>query len=236
MTAARAEAVEVVAHDGAVLRGLRWPGGADVAILVHDAGETDADLEDWNALIPWLLAEAVTVLAFDLRGYGASEGVWESNESSSDLARIVGFARERGARCVVIVAAGTSAATAITTMETDPVDGLVLLSIELDGDEPVPRGAGVPKLLISGVADPGFKAALDRARAASIGWAMAVNLPTDEQGAALCDGSWAPQVRDHLLAFLRERRYLNGGERSGLGAPPESYLERIGLRPEGERP
>jgi hypothetical protein len=133
----------------------------------------------------------------------------------------------------VVVADGLSSSAALTAAGVIPVDGLVLLSATLEQGEAVPRGAGVAKLLISGVADPGYKSALDRIRAASIGWALAVNLPTDQQGVALFDGPWAGQARDHIIAFLRERRHLNGGERAGVGRLPESYLDQIGLRVRG---
>lgn len=229
------QAVAIAASDGIVLRGLRWAGDADLVLLLHDARD-NADLEDWNALVPFLLSQDVTVLAVDLRGHGASEGDWKPEHAPSDVSAMVGFARNEGAGCIVVVADGVSGIAALKAAEASPVDGIALLSTKLEEDAPVPRGAGVAKLLISGVADPAYKSALNRFRAASIGWALAVNLPTNQQGVALFDGPWAAQTREHIIAFLRERRGLSGGERTGAGRLPETYLDQIGLRATGGQP
>jgi pimeloyl-ACP methyl ester carboxylesterase len=233
------EGIDVVAPDGTILRGLRWPQPDEemCLLLLHDARE-DVDLEDWIPFIPYLLGQNATVLALDLRGHGASEGEWNADMAGGDVAAMIQFARDDGARCLVIVADGAGGIAALNAAETNPIDGIVLISPLLDEDEPAPRGAGVAKLLISGVAEPAFKSSLDRLRAASIGWALAVNLPTGRQGAALLDGEWGPQARGHVIAFLRERRYLSAGERAGIGRLPEGYLDQIGLgaRVRGEEP
>jgi pimeloyl-ACP methyl ester carboxylesterase len=229
-----AQAIEIPATDNVVLRGLRWPGDQDLVILLHDARES-ADLGDWNALIPFLLDQNVGVLAVDLRGHGASDGEWAPDLAAGDIEAIVRYARREAEACIVIIAAGASGIAALVAIEGAPVDGAVLLSAELNEDEPTPRGAGAAKLLIAGVADPAYKSALDRLRAASIGWALAVNLPTALQSVELLSGPWASHVRDHILAFLRERRYLSGGKRAGSGRLPGTFLEQIGLRPTGGR-
>ena len=229
------QAVAIPAPDGTILRGLRWAGHADLVLLLHDARD-NADLEDWHALVPFLLSQDVTVLAVDLRGHGASEGDWTPEHAPSDISAMVGYARSEGAGCILVVADGASGTAALKAADVSPVDGIALLSTTLEEREAAPRGAGVAKLLISGVSDLTYKSALDRIRAASIGWALAVNLPTDQQGVALFDGPWAAQAREHIIAFLRERRYLSGGERTGVGRLPETFLDQIGLRVTGGEP
>jgi pimeloyl-ACP methyl ester carboxylesterase len=218
------DAVEIETADGVILRGLVWGNHPDRAILLHDIGET-ADLDDWRPLIPALLGQEFTVLAVDLRGHGASDGDWNPDACVTDIAAIVKSSRTG---CVVIVAAGAAATAAVRAMELEPVDGLVLLSPALE-DEP-PRGAGVSKLIIAGALDPEFRAAMDRLRVASIGWAVAVNLPTTAQGTDLLSESWGSHVREHAIAFIRERRFMkaNGSARAPL---PESFLVQAGLKP-----
>lgn len=229
----RPEPIDVHAPDGTLLRGLQWASEADWALLLHDARE-DLDLEAWFGLIPHLLGQDLSVLAVDLRGHGGSEGAWNPALAVDDVAAMIRFARDGGARSIVVIADGAAAIAAARAAEQTPVDGLVLVSPRLGEDKPAPRGAGEAKLLIAGVRDPAAKAALDRLRAASIGWALAVNLPTTEQGGALLDGEWAANARDHLFAFLRERRLLSGGSgRGGMGAPPRNYLDHIGIGAHG---
>jgi pimeloyl-ACP methyl ester carboxylesterase len=218
------DAVEFEAADGVLLRGLIWGGHPDRVILLHDAGAI-ADLDDWRPLIPTLLGQDLSVLAVDLRGHGASDGEWDPGACVADIAAIVNSSRTG---CVVIVAAGAAATAAVRAMELEPVDGLVLLSPALEDE--TPRGAGVSKLLIAGVLDPESRAAMDRLRIASIGWAVAVNLPTTAQGTALLEEPWGGHVREQIGAFIRERRFMksNGNERAPL---PESFLVRAGLKP-----
>jgi pimeloyl-ACP methyl ester carboxylesterase len=223
------DAVEIKAADGVILRGLVWGGHPDRAILLHDAGET-ADLDDWRPLIPTLLGQDLTVLAVDLRGHGASDGEWDPEACVADIAAVVRASKTGG---VVIVAAGAAATAAVCAMELEPVDGLILLSPLLSAETAPPRGAGVSKLVVAGALDPESRAAMDRLRIASIGWAVAVNLPTTEQGTDLLGDPWGGHVREQTVAFIRERRFMmsNGNERAPLS---ESFLVQAGLKPAGK--
>ena len=55
-----------VSVDGVSLAGERWPGGGQVAVLLH---EGVADRRGW-AEVAGLLAPELTVVAYDRRGYG----------------------------------------------------------------------------------------------------------------------------------------------------------------------
>src|SRR5689334_9523732 len=104
----QARPVEIVAGDGAVIRGQRWGNGPDWIILLHNAG-TDRDLDDWRPLLPSIMTLERTLLTIDLRGHGASDGEWnETQATSSDIAALVDFARTNGATWVVLGGDGNS--------------------------------------------------------------------------------------------------------------------------------
>ena len=107
---------------------------------------------------------------------------------------------------------GTTGIDAMRAMENDAVDGLVLLGARIRttsvATSDLPRGAGVPRLFITGagIADAVTDAA--RLRANAIGWAAEVSLPTAQQGTTLLEGDWALDVREQILGFIREQRFL----------------------------
>src|SRR5262249_27969255 len=74
--------VEFGAPGGPVLRGARWGSGERCAVLVH---EEAADLEAWRPLVGDLLDLGLSVLAFDLRGHGASDDPWSPDGVVGDL-------------------------------------------------------------------------------------------------------------------------------------------------------
>ncbi|MEA2596654.1 MAG: hypothetical protein QOF01_3123 [Thermomicrobiales bacterium] len=257
--------VEIAAADGCVLRGQLWPAASDWVILLHDVG-SDEDLDRWRPLVSSLLAESLSVLAVDLRGHGASDGEWRADEAVDDVTAIVRFTRTRGARFVVVVVAGASALSALWALERGSVDGTVLLSATQVGvaggmeeestsakasppptlgegpgvgaiPAPLPRGPGIPKLFIVGAHDREAHETTGRLRAASIGWALVVTLPTDEHGTALLEGTWLGHISEHILGFVRERRYLARQDASEVGAPvgaADRFLAQLGVMRKGD--
>jgi pimeloyl-ACP methyl ester carboxylesterase len=204
-----ARLVEIAAADGTVLRGQLWPGDAYWVVLLHDIGG-DQDLDAWRPLAPSLTARGVTVLAVDLRGHGASDGLWDTGAAAGDAAAVLSYARAGGALGLTVVAAGASAETALRIAPSARVDGLVLLSPPAVDPARVAelRAPGVAKLFVVGTADAALDQTTSGLRNASIGWALAVGLPTAEQGTALLGGPWASQVGEKVLGFVGERRYL----------------------------
>jgi pimeloyl-ACP methyl ester carboxylesterase len=212
------------------LRGQRWPGDPLTVVLLHEPGE-DNDLDRWRPLIPYLLGNGATVLAIDLRGHGASDGDWSPAHEVDDAAAAVSYARQRGAM-VVVCAAGESALAALRAAEVTRVDGLILLSPICDTGDP-PRGPGTPKLLFAGGRDEEARDYAVQLRAASIGPALSVSLPTAERGTALIEGTAAATCREHIVAFLNERRREFALGSPSAGAIPDQFLERLGIRPKG---
>ena len=64
------------------------------------------------------------------------------------------------------------------------------------------------KLIVYGGHDPVARRSAEDLRARSAGWASAVAMATDEQGAALLKGDWAQQVGERVRFFVDEQRYL----------------------------
>lgn len=203
------EAVEIETGDGVTLRGQRWRGGNGWAVLLHDRGPEE-DLDRWRPLVPPLVGSGWSVLALDLRGHGASDGVWSEEGAVADLTAAVGFARAAGGVGVVVIATGASALTALRAGPAVGIDALVLLSPAIDPDQPLAelRGGGEGKLIFVGGREAAPRRAGERLRNASIGWALLVNLPTTLQGTALLGGEHAGHVRDQITRFLAEQRYL----------------------------
>jgi pimeloyl-ACP methyl ester carboxylesterase len=201
--------------DGVTLRGEIVPGDGTWVVLVHDVAE---DLDVWRPLRDALAAEGWTVLAFDLRGHGGSDGDFDPVRAQLDVDLGVTLARRNGADHVTVVAGGTSALLALRAFDRalkepafDLPDSLVLLSAGPLGEtDPMTlRGEGASKLYVMGGQDP----LADDARRlckASIGWTLEVTVGGADHGAALCGGASAVAVIDKVLGFLREQRTLAG--------------------------
>lgn len=204
---------ELVMADGVVVRGQRWGSGLDWIVLVHDLGE-DRDLDDWRPLLPAIMTPERTLLTIDLPGHGASDGEVDASRLASDVERLLEFTKEQGAEWIALAGAGVAATQALEMASSRPVDALVLLSPEMTVEQAKAlRGKGESKLFAVGSRAESVNAAVRQARNSSIGWAMLVSLPTDQQGTELLTGSYARQLIERIVAFLAEQRTL---ARAGL--------------------
>ena len=187
--------VRLPTGDGVLLGGHLTSGADAWVILWHDRG---GDLDIWRPLQETL--EAFTLLAMDLRGHGLSEGAFSQQAAEDDLVTTIRWARAQGAARVGVVAAGSSADSALSAAAQEPIDAVVLLSPPSSVNPGCrPR---VPKLILVGGADP---AALEAARAhyqRSIGPASLVDFPVHEQGPALLTTAFAAHVSEQISGFL----------------------------------
>lgn len=200
----RATAVEFAATDGAILRGLRYGEGERWVVLVHDEGR---DLDAWKLLVPDLAALGLTVLAFDLRGHGASDDPWEPRLLPADVVAALRLARSEGARSLYLVGAGAGATAALVAAGKLQVKALVALSphAELDGIRPdALRESRAPKLFIVGGEDAGAAAQASSVHRASIGWSVLAAPPVEAQGTDLLASDWGETVAEHVLVFLTD--------------------------------
>lgn len=213
--AAAARAVEIPTADGVILRGLLLGEGERWAVLVHDLGR---DLDAWGDLPGWFAARGCAALAIDLRGHGASDGVSAAGALVSDVRAALAWSAARGARHVALLAEGRAAAAALVGA-ADPragahVAALVLCSPRLDlpgQEQDAWREARAPKLILVGRHDRARRQAAHWLQRHAAGWAVAIFLPTVEQGADLTTGSLAATLREEIGLFLRDY---------GFGTPP----------------
>ena len=190
------EAVEISAPDGAVLRGEVRRGGRVWAVLVHDLGE---DIDAWRPLRDALGARGVSVLSFDLRGHGGSDGEAAEGFVAGDLEAAIAFVRAAGAERLVVGAAGELVAPALAVVAASGGDGFFALA---------PRGeafarSAVPKLSVCGSRDAAQEAA-GSALEGSGGWSVVVRLPVGEPGLGMLQGPWRTNVEAYVLGFVRD--------------------------------
>jgi pimeloyl-ACP methyl ester carboxylesterase len=212
------------------LRGHLWPGDLLTIVLLHAPGD-GYDLDRWRPLIPYLIGNKATVLAMDLRGHGASGGEWSEATSIENLDAIVARAREQ-ATSVVLCAEGKSTIAALRAVESNQVDGLILLSPPAVEGDPL-RGEGASKLFIAGSQLPRYADNVNTLRNASIGPALSVLLPTTAQGCDILSSEMAVTCRAHIVKFLNERR-IEARKVVGMRPPRDEFLWRHGLTPRGE--
>jgi pimeloyl-ACP methyl ester carboxylesterase len=189
------EFVEFRAAD-ATLRGELTRAGADWIVLVHELGR---DLDGWKPVVPDLARLPLTVLAFDLRGHGGSDGSPRTDTVDADVEAALELARADGARSVLVAAGGDSVAPALAAAERASAAGFVAL-----GPTAAPTAASrLPRLIVVGSRDEEQNAAVTSLRAGG-GWAVAVNVPTPERGLDLLAGDWSTSVRNHMLVFVKD--------------------------------
>lgn len=201
---------ECQAVDGVTLRGLKWDGDSGWLLLVHDSDE-DSDLDGWRPLVPGLMATDWSVLAIDLHGHGASDGNSDERSIAIDLDAWAAYVRVNGAEWIAVISTGRSATEVLEWASTTALGALVLLSPQGLDEKPGRnlRGAGEAKLFAVGSFDEVLGGQVSQARNRSIGWAMVVGVPTTRQGIALLTGELAPHVKERIVAFLREQRFLS---------------------------
>ena len=116
--------VTFLAADEVTLRGETIGEGAPAIVLVHESGR---DLDGWGATLERLAGHGFGVLAFDLRGHGASDGdVSQAHVTMDVQAAILAASPDGGA--VVVVSAGDTAAGATAAAVHANAAGLVLIS------------------------------------------------------------------------------------------------------------
>jgi pimeloyl-ACP methyl ester carboxylesterase len=189
---------------GLVLRGHRSGVEKGWAVLVHDEGE---DLDVWRPLVGELIGLGLCVLAFDLRGHGASDDPWEPGRALSDVLAALRFARAEGARRLYLVGAGVGATAALAAGGKRRVEALVLYSprTALEGVSLEElRAATAPKLIIVGGLDAAAAAAASEVLRRTIGWAILESPPVESQGTQLLASDWADHVVEHTVGFLRD--------------------------------
>jgi pimeloyl-ACP methyl ester carboxylesterase len=196
--------IEFRASDGRSLRGQVYGEGERWAVLVHEEG---LDLDAWRDLPPRLHDLGLCVLAFDLRGHGASDDPWDADRLPGDVLAALEFARSQGATKLYLVGAGAGADACLQAAVSEPVEALVAISPQGhldDGAVDSLREVNVPRLILVGSSGPAALATAERLYRASTGWCLLVALPSEEQGSRLLAGDPGDPAREKVLGFLRD--------------------------------
>ena len=186
---------------GAVVRGLRWGSGADLALLLHEPG---ADLDAWWTL-PVDVARQLEIetIAVDLPGHGLSDDPWDPAQLPDLLRALPEFAPVAGFR--FLVAAGSSAISALEQAPVVELSGLICLSPQWpDHEESPPRSPRVPKLFVAGSLAGSDLDTARRLATASGGWTVVTAIPVAERGTGLLASAWGGQLIEQIIAFLRD--------------------------------
>jgi pimeloyl-ACP methyl ester carboxylesterase len=185
----------------AALRGLQWGSGPDLALLLH---EPDADLDAWLTL-PGEIARRLEIetIAVDLPGHGLSDDPWDPTRLPDLLRALPEIAPAAGRR--FLIAAGTSATTALEQAPVIELSGVICLSPQrFDQKQNPPRSPRVPKLFLAGSLAGSDLDTARRLATASGGWTVVTALPVAERGTKLLTSAWGGQLIEQIITFLRD--------------------------------
>jgi pimeloyl-ACP methyl ester carboxylesterase len=202
--------LEITSADGAVLRGVLWPGTTHGVLLLHDDG---ADLDTLELLSQALAGDGWTVLALDRRGHGASEPEVSAALPELELAdagAALTALRSRDLRTLCLVAVGGAATTGVALRHEPLLAAVALLSPPVTPPDTHPGrpAAAAPALILVGGLDTSSAGTAEALSRRLSGYTAVSRLPTADQGTALLHGPLAGQVVDQVRVFLaRHRRW-----------------------------
>lgn len=191
--------VEVVLPWGSVVRGLRWGGGPDSLLLLHEPG---ADLDAWGSLPPYLAGRLpLDVTSCDLPGHGLSDDPWEPERLPELVLALA--ENEGGGHRRFVLAAGGVASVVLALAGDLRLAGVIVLS------PPAPdasrlRSPRVPKLIFAGSLAGEELRDARRMATSSGGWAVVTSVPVAASGTGLLATDWAPRIADQIGVFLRD--------------------------------
>lgn len=123
--AVREEAITFRTSDGLTLHGRLFGAGTTGVALAH---MYPADASSWYPAARVIADTGYLVLAFDLRGYGDSEGDQDAARATVDLAAAVGALEGHGARRVALGGASMGGAAALQLAASDEPAAVIALS------------------------------------------------------------------------------------------------------------
>ncbi|MDX1691324.1 MAG: alpha/beta hydrolase [Acidimicrobiia bacterium] len=194
------EAVRFETSDGLSLEGRVYPGSNAWVILGH---MFPADMADWFPLAEELQRHDLTVLAYNNRGYGASDP--GELDIALDARAALAFARDQGAEIVVYAGASMNGAAALDLAAAEDLAAIVTLS-------GVPAFAGTDGLgAADDVDEPGlFVAAEDDPTAVTAARAFAETTPGEDTIVIYESGGHGttllrtrPEVFEEIVGFVR---------------------------------
>ena len=117
--------VSIAAADGLDLDATLYPGGSAWVVLAH---MLPADKTSWTDLASLFQDEGYSVLAYNNRGYGASDGTREPFELTIDADAVLGYALDNGAGQLVFGGASMNGAAAMSLGASYDFEAIFVLS------------------------------------------------------------------------------------------------------------
>jgi pimeloyl-ACP methyl ester carboxylesterase len=203
------EVVEIEVDRGLVLRGETTLAGDDWVVLVHDVGE---DLDGWRVLRAGLVAQGMSVLTFDLRGHGGSDGD-AGGELARDITAAIAYIGRLRPDRIFVGTSGSVTADVLRVAEVEPVDAVFALAPLVEG---VALRRPIAKLVVAAADDAGQERALAEWQRLP-GWTVVVRLPVKASGLELLRGEWCQNVVGYVTTFLNDVRRSLAAGRAGDG-------------------
>lgn len=140
-------------QDHIQLAGVLYGASKTTAIICsHERPGTKAD---WSDSAPWFAARGFLVLAYDFRGNGESQGLYDPGKENLDLLAAIAFVHRHGAKRVILLGASMGADISLIVAAETQVAGVITLSPEyLFGLSDIQiRAISSPKLFINSTGD-----------------------------------------------------------------------------------
>lgn len=125
LTAPQPQEVTFSTKDEVKLAGTFYKGSSTTVVFSH---MSDGSRAEWHDVPGLLAARGYSVLAFDFRGRGESEGSFEPSSAAEDLLAAVAYVEAAGAERWVLVGASMGAMASAKVAAVKPADAVVLVA------------------------------------------------------------------------------------------------------------
>lgn len=188
-------------EDGVTLEGRLFGSGSEFVVLAH---MRPATMDSWFSFAESLASEGYSALAFNFRGYGASDG--KGFQVDTDVVAAVDHARSLGAEKVFVIGASMGGTGAVAAAAVRPVGAVVTLSApaRFEGVDAVAAAANVtvPILLIAGEDNPPYGEEAEQIAAAAAGPTDVRIVPSSAHGTNLLSDMGDP-IKNLILNWFK---------------------------------
>lgn len=205
LSAAAHERVAFQTADSITLRGYLWGNGRHAVVLSHMFG-TDQSI--WFQFARKLEAEGFTVLTYDFRGVGKSDGELIIPRVDRDVVAAIKFVKGRRPRSIFLIGASMGGTASLVAAAQQKVNGVVVMAsgMRFEGLDAQPHlpNLKVPKLFIVGSGDAPFNESAQVMYARTPQPKQLLVFPTDAHGTNLLATLHRSEIEQAILGFLRK--------------------------------
>ncbi len=196
--------VEITTADGLTLEATEYPGGATWVVLAH---MRPADKDSWASLASLFQDAGYSVLAYNNRGYGDSEGEREAFQLLTDASAALGHARSRGATGLVFGGASMNGAAAMALAAAEDFAAVFALSAVPAFPSVLDAAASLPSvaepILFVAAGDDGSAVADADAFSAAAPDSHRITLEAGGHGTDMLNAE--PGLGEQIVAWVTER-------------------------------